>query len=272
MLENEGAQLKKVIVCTPQQEYFEVENLHSQNINEIADQNLTITQHDELKAILENFHCEVIDVPELSNHPNSVFVRDVALSTPQGYIELRMGLDARRGEEKWMANILSALDEPKVGEIEPPGTVEGGDVILAGPVAFVGLSHRTNEEGIVQLSALLNKMNYEVRTLPLKGNYLHIGGAMSMIGPQQILCCTGVFPHNFFSGFDTIEVPHFNYKPSVGNVICLRENEVIANSAENIGTIKILEDKGVFVHKINLSEFRKGAGGPTCLILPLERQ
>ena len=54
-------------------------------------------------------------------------------------------------------------------------------------------------------------------------------------------------------------------------MICLKGNEVIANSAENMDTIKILEKSGVCVHTINLSEFRKGAGGPTCLILPVER-
>ena len=77
---------------------------------------------------------------------------------------------------------------------------------------------------------------------------------------------------NWSDGFETIEVPHQNYKPSVGNVICLQENEVIANAAENMETINILENNGVTVHHLDLSEFRKGAGGPTCLILPIERK
>ena len=55
------------------------------------------------------------------------------------------------------------------------------------------------------------------------------------------------------------------------NMGCLKENEVIANCAENMVTIDILEKNGVHVHHIDLSEFRKGAGGPTCLILPVDR-
>lgn len=269
MLKNEGDRLIRVVVCTPNREYFRVNNLQAQNINQIADRDQTIVQHDNLKSILKKFGCDVIDAPELNDHPNSVFTRDVALSTHEGFIQLRMGLEARRGEETWMAHILENLDEPCIGKIEPPGTVEGGDTVLAGEVVFAGLSGRTNDEGLTQLSKLLGKMNIKLRIVNLKRNYLHIGGAMSMIGPERLVCCEQVFPGNFFTGFDTIEVPNQNFKPSVGNVICLRENEVIANSAENMETIIILQQNGVKVHQLDLSEFRKGAGGPTCLILPV---
>ena len=179
-------------------------------------------------------------MPELAGHPNSVFTRDVSVVTPKGYIKLRMGLPARRGEEEWMAQILESLDEPCAGEIKEPGIVEGGDITLAGSVAFVGLSNRTNEEGVKQLLDMLREMDYEVRTASVKGLYLHIGGAMSAFGPERIIYCSCVFPDGFFKGFDTIEIPHLNYQPSVGNVICLAENEVIANAAENMEAIKIL--------------------------------
>ncbi|MEE9170062.1 MAG: arginine deiminase family protein [bacterium] len=272
MLRNEGDALTRVVVCKPGHDYFNVDHLESHNMNEIPDPGETQRQHDKLKSIMTRFGCEVIGIPELSGHPNSVFTRDVALSTPEGYIKLRMGLDTRRGEEEWMSQFLAEMGEPCVGEIEAPGTVEGGDIILAGRVAFVGLSHRTNDEGITQLSIMLRAMNYEVRTFSVKGLYLHLGGAMSVIGPQRALCCKGVFPDDFFAGFDTIEVPHKNYSASVGNVICLKGNEVIATAAENMETIKVLEDHGVKVHAPDLSEFRKGGGGPTCLILPVERK
>ena len=269
MLKNEGDQLRRVVVCTPRSEYFNVSDLKAQNINEVADTDATIRQHDTLKSTMEAFCCEVVDVPELSGHPNSVFTRDVSLVTPRGYIKLRMGLEARRGEETWMADVLESLDIPFVGEIALPGTVEGGDVILAGTVAFVGQSSRTNEEGIRQLSALLADMGYEVRTVPVKRNFLHIGGVMSAVGPERIVCCREDFSEGFFRGFDTVDVPWDG--PSSGNVICLAENEVIANPAENMETIRMLEANGVNVHAVDLSEFRKGAGGPTCLILPVDR-
>ena len=269
MLRNEGGRLTKVAVCTPGREYFNVTDLKSHNITEMPDAERTLTQFSLFRSLIQKAGCDVVEVPELSGHPNSVFTRDVSVVTPRGYIRLRMGLDSRKGEEEWMATILDSLGEPCAGVIEAPGTVEGGDIILAGNVAFLGHSQRTNSAGIDQISKFLINMGYEVRIHRLEFRYLHLGGAMSMIGTQRVLCCRGVFPEGFFKGFDTVEVPHRG--PSTGNVICLATNEVIANVAENAEAIQALEERGVRVHSIDLSEFRKGTGGPTCLILPIER-
>jgi dimethylargininase len=269
MLRNEGGKLTRVAVCTPGKEYFSVTDLVSHNITEIPNPKRTLEQFSLLKSIIQEAGCEVVDAPELTGHPNSVFTRDVSVVTPQGYIKLRMGLDSRRGEEEWMASILDSLGEPCAGEVKAPGTVEGGDIILAGNVAFIGHSQRTNAAGINQISEFLTNMDYEVRIHRMEFRYLHLGGAMSMIGTRRILCCRHVFPESFFEGFDMVDVPHKG--PSTGNVICLSENEVIANVAENAEAIRVLEEKGVKVHSIDLSEFRKGTGGPTCLILPIER-
>ena len=269
MLRNEGDRLKRVVICTPGKEYFNVQDLAAQNMNEVADPERTRSQFQRFVSIMESFGAGVIDVPELAGHPNSVFTRDVALSTPNGYIRLRMGLPARQGEEAWMAGILESLGEPCAGVIEAPGTVEGGDVILAGSVAFVGRSSRTNDAGIRQLTELLRPMDYDVRVASVKSTSLHIGGLMSAIGPDRILCCQGAFPDGFFEGFDTVEIPCRG--PSNGNVICLAGDEVIVNVAENREAADILDAHGLTVHAIDLSEFRKGAGGPTCLILPVER-
>ena len=270
MVRNEGDRLRRVVVCPPGEEYFNVRDLKAQNMNEAADPARTKDQFDQFTEIMESAGVDVVQVPELKGHPNSVFTRDAALVTPRGYICLRMGLEARRGEEAWMGEILESVGVPLTGKIEAPGTVEGGDVILAGTVAFVGQSTRTNAEGIRQLSLFLEDMDYEIRPAPVQHTSLHIGGLMSAIGLERILCCPDAFPKDFFRGFDTVEISCVG--PSHGNVICLAENEVIANSAENREGIEALKKHGVKVHAIDLSEFRKGAGGPTCLVLPVERE
>lgn len=269
MLRNEGDRLVRVVVSTPKVEYFRVSDPKSHNIQQVADWKKAVKQHDNLKRLLEKSGCEVIDVPELRNHPNSVFTRDTSLITPQGYIKLRMGLPTRRGEEGWMTKALDSLGEPCAGSIESAGTVEGGDVILAGEVAFVGRSLRTNQSGTRQLSRLLAAKGYEVRKIILPPAHLHLGGVMSMIGPKSVLCCRGVFADGFFDGLERIEVPVIT--STSGNVICLGDREVIADNT-NIEAIKELKRAGVKVHLVNLSEFIKGSGGPTCLILPIERR
>ncbi|MCZ6918479.1 MAG: arginine deiminase family protein [Gemmatimonadetes bacterium] len=269
MLSNEGDRLTRAVVSAPRNAYFDVGDLAANNINELPDRSRATRQMEQLTATLEAFGSEVVDVPELEGHPNCVFPRDVVLMTPEGFIRLRMGLETRRGEERWMARALEALGERCVGEIVPPGTVEGGDVILLGDIAFVGRSQRTNDEGVAQLSALLSPMGYEVRTAPVSEEYLHLGGQMSALGPSRVLHCRGVYPPGLFRGIETIEVHPCG--PSAGNVICLGSGDVVANAAEEAETIRELERQGVTVQAIDLSEFHKGAGGPTCLILPVHR-
>jgi dimethylargininase len=238
-------------------------------MNEVPDPVRTMEQHGALVAAMERAGAEVVDAGELEGHPNSVFTRDVSVVTPRGYLKLRMGLSTRRGEEDWISGILDGLDEPCAGEIELPGTVEGGDVILLGKVAFVGHSDRTNLEGVRQVSEHLQKMGYAVRVMDVEG-HLHIGGAVSAIAPDRLAACRGDYPPGFFEGFDVVWLEKRG--PSTGNVICLGPNEILANEAENREAMDVLDATGVTVHGVDLSEFRKGAGGPTCLILPLERK
>jgi len=269
MLRNQGERLTRVVVCTPQTEYFRLTNLKVHNIAEIADPERARAQHDQLKSILKKFGCQVIDIQELAGHPNSVFTWDAALSTPQGYIKLRMGLRTRRGEEDWMAKALEFLGEPLTGSIKEPGTAEGGDIILAGRVAFIGQTQRTNKSGVKQLSRLLTAMNYEIRSITLPESYLHLGSAMSLIGPDRVLCFRGLFPDEFFEGFEKIEINCNTFASA--NVICLGDNELIVDRTNTV-TIKGLERAGMAVHTVDLSEFAKGRGGPSCLILPVERK
>lgn len=268
MIKNEDDRLTRVIVCSPANEYFHVTALSEHNITRVSDSVKALSQHEKLRCILTNTGCEVIDVPELKGHPNSIFTRDTAVCTPKGYIKLRMGLPARMGEEEWMAEILDKLEVPCIGKIEAPGTVEGGDVIIAGNVAFIGHSQRTNNSGVEQLSCILHALQYEIRSIEVPPPYLHLGGAMSMIAPNKVLCCKDLFPEDFFWGFERIEVPKNNFIS--GNVIRTEDNKVIAD-LENGETIKVLEQAGCMVQGIDLSEFIKGTGGPSCLIMPVER-
>jgi dimethylargininase len=268
MLRNEGDRLRRVLVSTPREEYFRVSDPRAHNMNEIADRTKTESQFGELVRAMSRSGAEVIDVPELEGHPNSVFTRDASLVTPEGYVRLRMGLETRRGEEDWLAEVLESKGEPRAGEIVPPGTAEGGDVVLAGDVAFVGRSERTNAEGVSQLIGILGRIGYQVRVAEVEGA-LHIGGLVSAIAPERVVACRGDYPAGFFHGFDVVWVSRRG--PSTGNVICTAPNEVLANEAENRECMDALDRAGVRVHGLDLSEFRKGGGGPTCLILPIAR-
>lgn len=269
MVSGEADRLKKVIVCAPHKEYFHVSNLKEHNIAETAGVEKAQFQHTILRQTMSSFGAEVMDIPELKGHPNSVFTRDTAVVTSRGFIRLRMGLETRLEEEHWMAGHLQTLGVPEVGIIPPSGTVEGGDIILAGNTAFLGHSLRSNSSGVKHLSQLLKSMDYELRVWDVPLPHLHLGGMMSLIAPDMVLCCSGIFPPEYFKGFRRVEVP---CSTSVtGNVICMGDGKLIVEKRNHQAAEK-LDKEGFQVHSLDFSEFVKGRGGPTCLILPVERE
>jgi dimethylargininase len=269
MLRSEAGRLKRVVVSTPWNEYYRVVNLQAHNILDVANQKLALEQHDNLKEILRHFNSDVVDLPELKDHPNSVFTRDAALCTPEGYIELRPGIETRLAEGSWMASALNHLGEPKAGKIEFPGTVDGGDVLLLDPVAFIGLSKRTNPEGCLQLSYFLEKMGYEIRKVSLPDLVLHLDKVLMPVGDDRLLVCTDIVHRDILRGFDIIGISFSNN--SSANIICLGNGELIVG-ATNQGAIDALDRNEFNLHLINVSEFVKGSGGPNCLIMPVERE
>lgn len=268
MVRSEGDALRQVVVCSPEKEYFRVNDFAAHNIEAIAEREAAQKQHQALRQLLAQAGAEVINLPELENHPNSVFTRDTSLVTPEGFIRLRMGLPTRRGEEDWMAQALLALGMEEVGQIKPPGTVEGGDVILAGQVAFVGHSLRSNKEGVIQLQQILQAIGYEVRIISIPPPHLHLGGMMSLISPEDIICTAELASADYFQGY---QVHQLSAEGAISaNVICLRPGEVVVEAANKEAAAQ-LDQAGFHLHLLDLSEFVKGRGGPTCLILPVAR-
>lgn len=268
MLKNEGDRLTRVAVCAPRSEYFHVDNLRAHNMQEVADPERARIQHEALRSLLANRGVEVIEIGECPGHPNSVFTRDMAIGSPAGAIQASMGIDTRVGEDLWMAEALRRLGEPCAGAIQPPGTVEGGDVVLVGSVAFVGHTRRTNPEGIRQLTAILNAMGVEVLVVALPDVFLHLDQTLGVLGPDKLMVCRDLFPEDLVRGFRSVSLrcQRFNV-----NFICLGPDEIIAPAA-NLPLIEAARANNVCVHTLDLSEFGKGAGGPNCLIMPIERR
>lgn len=269
MLKSEADRLRRVVVCTPTEEYYRAENLKAHNILEPADRDRALGQHRRLKDLLTRAGAEVIDLSELPGHPNSVFTRDAALVTPEGYIHLQPGIDTRRAEGDWMADRLDRLGEPCFGRIEPPGTVDGGDVVLLDGVAFIGLSGRTNRAGCLQLTGYLEKMGYQVRPVKLPQTILHLDKVVMPVDGDRLLACPDIVPRDLLAGFEVIAIDFS--ETSGANIICLGGGRLIVARA-NQGALEALDGRGLSVEAVEVSEFAKGAGGPNCLIMPLDRR
>jgi dimethylargininase len=269
MVRSEAHPLKRVLVCSPQKEYCaRLENLEAHNIGAPIDCMRARMQHAALTGVLSALGAEVLDAPEMPGHPNTVFTRDALLSTPGGLVRLRMGLVTRRGEPRWLAGFLAERGIETSVAIEPPGTVEGGDVILAGDVAFIGLSRRTNTHGVEQLRKILEPQGFQCRTIPVPQPHLHLGGAMSLVDERCVLAVQGAIPDQALQGFEIIWVDPES--AISGNVITVRPRTIVTTPLPP-HTRSRLEDEGLHVIELELDQFVKGRGGPSCLIMPLER-
>ena len=110
-------------------------------------------QHDAYCKQLTSLGVKLIRLEPLAGFPDAYFVEDTAVVTPEVAVVTRPGAHQRQGETDSIAEILKEYRPLK--RIHPPGTLEGGDVMMIGRRVFIGISGRTNQEGADQLIRIL---------------------------------------------------------------------------------------------------------------------
>ncbi len=104
-------------------------------------------QHAAYERALVDAGFEIVRLPELADDPDAVFVEDTALLLGEHAVITRPGAASRIGEIDSTAAGLSDVFE--IHRIER-GHVDGGDVLRIGQRLYVGLSTRTDADGIVK--------------------------------------------------------------------------------------------------------------------------
>lgn len=219
-------------------------------------------QHDNYERRLEQLGCRVRRLPVEPALPDSVFVEDTAVVTDELAVITRPGAASRRPETASIARVLEAFR--KLAFIESPGTLDGGDVLRVGKTVFVGLSQRTNQEGINQLAALLNPFGYEVRAIPL-ADCLHLKTAVTEVADGTLLINRDWINASAFAGWKLIDVDPA--EPFAANALLIGDT-VVYPTAFPLTRAK-LESYGVKVLTVDVSELGKAEGGVTCCSLIL---
>ena len=140
-------------------------------------------QHDAYEWALVELGCTVRRVDSGADMPDAVFVEDAAIVLREGAIIARPGAESRRGETRSVAEALARFGL-SVREIQEPGTLDGGDVLVVGRDVFVGASRRTNPAGINQLRHIVNRFGYRVRAVPVQ-DCLHLKSAVTAVAPND---------------------------------------------------------------------------------------
>jgi dimethylargininase len=214
-------------------------------------------QHRAYRALLAKFGARVITLPAEPALPDSMFVEDPAIVLDELAIIFPLGTETRRPEAASIAEALAKFR--KLARVELPGQVEGGDILRIERRLFVGLSSRTNAEGVRQLESILAPYGYEVVSVTVAG-CLHLKSAVTSVGRNTLLANRAWFDAKPFAGFDWIDVAP--EEPHAANALAIGETVILPASFPR--TRARLEERGFHVTPLDISELQKAESGLTC--------
>lgn len=215
-------------------------------------------QHAAYEAALVALGVRIDQLPADDAYPDAVFVEDVAMVLDEIAIVTAPGAASRRGETESIARAVGKYRP--VQHLSPPATLDGGDVVRIDKSLYVGLSSRTNQQGIDQLGALLSPLGYTVLGVEVEGA-LHLKTACTYAGRGILLANPEWAATNIFTGVEVLAVDE--REPWGGSVLAVGDTLVMAASFPR--TRAKLEARGFTVVPVDLSELQKAEGGPTCL-------
>jgi dimethylargininase len=222
-------------------------------------------QHRAYEEALARAGCRVESLPPLDDLPDAVFVEDAAVVLDEIAIVTRPGATSRRPETAEIAPVLSRYR--RVTFIQPPGTLDGGDVLRLGRRIFVGRSGRSNESGIAQLRAVAWPYGYTVTAVPVSG-CLHLKSAITEAAPGVVLVNPAWVDASAFGDVSALEVDPG--EPYAANGLLVGRRLIYPESFPR--TRARLQGAGIVIEPVDVSELQKAEGAVTCcsLVFPAE--
>lgn len=222
-----------------------------------------LKQHDKYIEALKKCGVEVTVLEADERYPDSCFVEDPALITRKCAIITNPGAESRNGEKNEIIGAIKKFfPDDKIEYIKEPGTLEGGDVMMVGDTFYVGLSARTNAEGIRQLGEILNKYGMECIQVPLE-KVLHLKTGVNYIEDNNMLVSGEFIDKPEFAKYNKIIIPE--EEAYAANCIWMNGTVIVPEGYPTV--LKAVQDAGYETIVVDTSEFRKIDGGLSCLSL-----
>ena len=227
------------------------------------DYDLAVKQHQAYREALAACGVKVRVLEPLEAYPDSCFVEDTAVLTRHCAIVSNPGATSRNGEAREMLPTLREFFPPeRIESIQTPGTLEGGDVMMVGDHFYVGRSARTNEEGIRQFLAILNRYGLTGSEVPLE-KVLHLKTGVNYIENDTLLVSGEFVDKPEFRRFRKIVVPP---EEAYGaNCIWVSARVLVPLGYPTVE--REVRKAGYEVLLTDTSEYRKLDGGLSCLSL-----
>ena len=219
-------------------------------------------QHGAYEDCLRSLGVKVISLPAEPEFPDAVFVEDPALVLDEIAVMTRMGAASRRGESASLARAIEPHRELRW--LTEPATLEGGDVMRIGRQIFVGVSRRSNREGIAQLTEIAQPFGYTVEPVEVRG-CLHLKSACTYLGQDTILANRAWVDADRLAGFRIVDVA--SEEPGAANALTVGGTTIFPTAFPM--TAEILAALGWKLRLLDISEMMKAEAALTCSSLIL---
>lgn len=221
-----------------------------------VDVDLARRQHDGYVSALSSHGWRVQEVPPADDCPDAVFVEDTVVVCGNLAVVARPGAPVRRPETDAVEATVRDLGLA-AARIEPPGTLDGGDVLQIGSTVYVGRSGRTDADGIRQLRELLSELGRAVVAVPVR-QVLHLKSAITALPDGTVLTWDGLVDTSVFPAVQAVP------EEAGAHVVPLGASDLlIAASAPR--TADLIAGLGYTPVPVDITEFERLEGCVTCL-------
>lgn len=234
------------------------------------DSHLARRQHAAYVGMLDAAGYVVEQLTADEAYPDGVFIEDIAVVLGPIAIITRSGAPSRRGEAEVVRDALSVRFV--IETIEPPGTLDGGDVMQLDGSLYVGRSARTNEHGIAQLAAIAAPLGLAARIVQVHDG-LHLKSAVLPVDESTVLVTPNSVDEAPLQGLRILYEEESERHSA--SALPLRDGRlIVTESAPATGAM--LARAGYDIVPIDVSELQAADGGLTCLsiliqgLLPVE--
>jgi len=238
---------------------------------------------DQHVSMVEAYRSLGIDVHQMkpagTPTPNQMFCADLFVMTPQGAILARPAGQVRAGEERWAARRLADLGVPILKTLTGEATFEGADLMwLDEKTAMIGRGHRTNQEAITQITAVLAEIGCGTIAVDLPYGTMHFMGMLRIADRDLAICWPRRTPLATARalqdrGYDVVCPPYEDNADSYRamNFVTLSPRKIMM--AAGLPRFQsFFEDLGIDCVAVPTDELSKAAGNVGCLTGVLGRE
>ena len=220
-----------------------------------------LDQYETYIAALSDCGLELTILPADERFPDGHYVEDPLVIFRDLVFCCRPGAPSREHEGE---SLLPYLGGTRIVKTPPGTTIDGGDVLICADRVLVGLSHRTNLEGVAALRRALQTVVPEIRVeaVPFSG-VLHLKSGLTELAAGVLIHDPALKTDFDLSWARVITLPA--EEGFAADVMPVNETLFVA-----AGCPKAFQAARAFydhVVALDMSEFRKMDGGLTCLSL-----